>query len=106
MIIDKCARCTTKINFGDPRYCKTCKNAYMREYRKTHPPNEEQKFKGRVRSKNKMRIRRGLLKKLPCEKCGDLNVEAHHEDYSKPYDILWFCRKHHLLYHKSLKDAE
>lgn len=41
-------------------------------------------------------IRRGKLLKENCEKCGSDNVEAHHDDYSKPLDVRWLCRKHHI----------
>lgn len=37
----------------------------------------------------------GSLVKLPCEVCGDTNVQAHHDDYSKPLDVRWLCFKHH-----------
>jgi len=37
----------------------------------------------------------GNLRRQPCEICGDLNAHAHHEDYSKPLEIRWLCRKHH-----------
>jgi hypothetical protein len=47
-----------------------------------------------------MRIKRGLLIKYPCEVCGDVNVEAHHDDYTKTYDVRWLCFKHHRLHHK------
>ena len=48
-------------------------------------------------------IRRGLLKKGPCEYCGSLKVHAHHEDYANPLDVKWLCPKHHLLRHKTEK---
>lgn len=41
-------------------------------------------------------IRRGALKKEPCF-CGDLDVQAHHYDYSKPLDVEWLCKKHHVI---------
>ena len=44
-------------------------------------------------------IRDGRLTKQPCEVCGKLKVEAHHDDYSKPLDVRWLCRKHHLAVH-------
>ena len=40
-------------------------------------------------------IRNGKLKRQPCEVCGKLKVEAHHEDYSRPLEINWLCKKHH-----------
>lgn len=50
-----------------------------------------------VRNKTYSAIKRGLLKREPCEICGDTKVEAHHTDYSKPFDVKWLCRKHHLI---------
>lgn len=40
-------------------------------------------------------IRDGKLIKQPCMECGSLDVEAHHDDYSKPLDVIWVCNKHH-----------
>lgn len=39
--------------------------------------------------------KRGKIIPKPCEICGALKVEAHHEDYSKPLEVRWLCRKHH-----------
>lgn len=36
-----------------------------------------------------------VLKKKPCEICGSLEVEAHHDDYKKPWKVRWLCKKHH-----------
>lgn len=44
-------------------------------------------------------IRDGRLTKAPCEVCGKSKVEAHHDDYSKPLEVNWLCRKHHLYLH-------
>lgn len=41
----------------------------------------------------------GTLINKPCVICGDINVVAHHEDYSKPLDVIWLCRKHHSELH-------
>jgi len=40
-------------------------------------------------------LRNGSITKQPCEKCGCEKVEAHHEDYLKPLEINWLCKKHH-----------
>ena len=45
--------------------------------------------------------RSGELVPQPCEKCGKLKVDAHHDDYDKPLDVRWLCRKHHLEHHRS-----
>ena len=44
-------------------------------------------------------IRNGKLQKAPCEVCGDEKVHAHHDDYSKPLEVRWLCRKHHREAH-------
>jgi Fe-S-cluster-containing hydrogenase component 2 len=41
-------------------------------------------------------IHRGRLVRQPCEVCGtNQGIEAHHDDYSRPLDVRWFCFKHH-----------
>ncbi|KKL87413.1 hypothetical protein LCGC14_1934930 [marine sediment metagenome] len=44
-------------------------------------------------------LRTGRLTKEPCF-CGETEVEGHHEDYNKPLDVIWLCRKCHLYKHK------
>lgn len=46
-------------------------------------------------------IRRGELVRQPCEVCGNPKTDGHHDDYSKPLDVRWLCRVHHLEHHKS-----
>lgn len=54
----------------------------------------------KVREMLRAKVYSGHIKKLPCKLCGDTNSNAHHEDYSKPFDVIWLCRKHHMLVHK------
>lgn len=44
-------------------------------------------------------IRTGKLKKKPCERCGELKVQAHHRDYYKPLEVIWLCRPCHQREH-------
>lgn len=44
-------------------------------------------------------FRRGDLTKYPCTMCGDAKSEMHHDDYSKPLEVRWLCRKHHREHH-------
>lgn len=43
------------------------------------------------------------LPKKPCEVCGELEVEGHHDDYKKPYKVRWFCKLHHEKYDTELE---
>ena len=50
-------------------------------------------------------IRRGKIKREPCEVCGAERVEAHHDDYSKPLVVRWLCRQHHRELHEAQKGS-
>ena len=45
-------------------------------------------------------IRDGKLTRQPCEVCGEVKAQAHHDDYSKPLDVRWLCSTHHAEWHK------
>ena len=45
-------------------------------------------------------MRRGKIQRKPCQTCGEQKSEAHHHDYTKPYDVIWLCREHHVHEHK------
>ena|SRR3990167_2795851 len=47
-------------------------------------------------------VRTGLLIRRPCEGCGEKRSQAHHEDYSKPLEIIWLCQECHSLRHKNV----
>lgn len=67
-----------------------------REHR-VMPGSPKEKFE--ARSIVKWAIEQGL-KVMPCEICQSTeNVEAHHDDYSKPLDIRWLCQRHHREVH-------
>jgi len=65
-------------------------------YRSLHPE------KAKAHSVVDHAIEDGSLVKKPCEVCGDLKVQAHHPDYSKPLEIVWLCVKHHYELHQLL----
>ena len=46
-------------------------------------------------------IQCGDLKRQPCEVCGAVPVDAHHDDYSQPLAVRWLCRKHHKQHHNA-----
>ena len=63
------------------------------EKRKRCRANNPEKIAARNAVNNA--VRDGRLEKKPCY-CGELKLEGHHEDYSKPLDVEWLCTKHHI----------
>jgi hypothetical protein len=45
---------------------------------------------------------RGDVERKPCEVCGNPKVDGHHEDYAKPLEVRWLCRKHHMELHRKV----
>ena len=61
---------------------------------------ENNKEKVYAHKKVYIAIKLGKIKREPCEICGETErVQAHHEDYSQPLDVIWLCRKHHAWIH-------
>ena len=51
-------------------------------------------------------IRDGRLIRKPCEVCGTTaDVEAHHDDYTKPLNVRWLCVTHHVEHHNNRRGA-
>ena len=73
----------------------------MREWRKTHPLNVEQRRKMNARCYANVYQRRGKLIPAPCRDCGSPEAQKHHPDYSRPIDVVWLCRSCHLAEHAS-----
>lgn len=46
-------------------------------------------------------VRYGKVKRGECAVCGCAKVEGHHEDYSKPLEVVWLCKKHHVELHRN-----
>lgn len=61
-------------------------------------PIERQKIN--TRNSTRRAIISGRILRQPCEICGDVQVEAHHDDYSKRLEIRWLCKRHHTDLHR------
>jgi hypothetical protein len=65
------------------------------EYRKREPEKE------RARWTLSNALQAGRIVKGECEIGVDClgRIEAHHDDYSKPLEVRWFCQRHHARHH-------
>lgn len=80
-------------NYKDGNW-QSRKYQYKLNYRRRYP--EAAKAHDIVRNA----VRHGRLIKQPCHICGStINVHAHHEDYSKPLDVIWLCDTCHRIRH-------
>jgi hypothetical protein len=82
------------------------KREYAKKYRKKNNYKNEKACAARHPEKKRAReivsnaIQNKKIKKYPCEICGQTEkIQAHHEDYTKPLEIIWLCAKHHNEYH-------
>lgn len=46
----------------------------------------------------------GQIQKMGCVICGG-KAQAHHEDYSKPLEVIWLCHTHHANHHVEKRNA-
>ena len=88
--------------------CKSCDRQYSRKRyalgkcgrRKAgniKPPNPKKK---RAREILQYAVRSGKIVPKPCQVCRNKIVQGHHTDYSKPLDVSWYCRTHHMELHR------
>ena len=101
-----CSRCHGPRSNAEKRYCKTCHAAWMREHRPKYSDlTDEQRQRSNARAYAHVCRDGGKLIKQSCEQCGDENSQIHHDDYSKPLEIKWLCRKHHLELHSNRRSV-
>lgn len=73
------------------------RRSQQRESNKRRKLAQPEKYAAHIAVNNA--VRDGRLVRQPCEVCGDLRVEGHHEDYSKALDVRWLCFTHHREAH-------
>lgn len=61
-----------------------------------------ERYPDRVSARNQVNaaVLSGWLEPQPCADCGNPDKpQAHHEDYSRPLDVVWLCRSCHRAKH-------
>jgi len=81
-------------------------NKQFLEYkRKYYWSNKKTRIKARARASIRNQVTARRIKKEPCEKCGNIDSEAHHEDYSKALEVNWLCKECHKKLHAKIKPS-
>lgn len=116
-----CKDCVKK--YDRERYKNEDRKKYLKDFHNEYMKNEDNrkrhsklsiKFAAEWAKNNPEKIRTHYLLKYhvkkghiikpgTCSYCNNKDkIEAHHEDYSKPFSIVWLCRTCHKRYHRNL----
>ena len=92
--------------------CKKCHNLVVKKWKEKHKDSvrrmrkEYNSRRGKIYPEKKAAwtlvwkaVKEGRLIKQPCA-CGYEEVQGHHEDYSKPLNVVWMCVPCHRKYHR------
>lgn len=105
--VNKCKEC----NKLDVRKNRQAKSGYYREYDRNRGNRQPPEYQREYRDKNPERykahyavtnaVRDGKIARSDCcEGCGSgFRIEGHHQDYSKPLDVVWLCSACHSFVH-------
>jgi len=77
--------------------------SYKKSLKKWIDKNPEKQKAHRIYSNE---VKKGNIIKGSCEVCGKKKVDAHHDDYSKPLDVRYLCRLHHMEHHSKLNNLK
>jgi len=118
--LNKCKECTKKDTreraerkSNDPEWVLSERKRHREKSRKYRDEGRVKKYnrKSNIDPKKKLAtqtvgnaIRDKRIVKKPCAVCGKSNVHAHHEDYSKPLDVVFLCIRHHNDRHIHIRD--
>lgn len=109
----RCKRCLGSAWSESYRENIEASRARSREYAKRDPHARERATSNRERYPLKRQaqlavrfaLARGdMVRPARCSKCDDDHrVEGHHDDYTKPLDVMWLCTSCHRARHKELR---
>ena len=110
--LNKCISCTKKdarehrdLNIDKIRkYDRDRGNRQHKEYMKEYRDKYPKKYKAHIKLNNEKK--KGNIKQLPCEVCGEENSVAHHDDYNYPLSVRWLCSAHHHQWHAKNGEAK
>ena len=113
-----CKRCAVNIQkkrYLDPLFAKA-KCGYSKQYAKKNRDRRveldrawrlKHPCKKKAQDRINSLIRSGkLVPPAACERCSNADqLQAHHEDYSKPLEVQWLCITCHNTRHKEIRNG-
>jgi len=96
---------------NDPAYRAIVRKAGQR-FDAKQGPDSDWRIRHRATAKVAYALRMGRLERGPCERCGAIHgidgveIEGHHDDYSKPLEVRWLCKMPcHIDHHREMREA-
>lgn len=97
---------------GKSFHCNSCREFHIGPWNKSIEGKKYRSFRSSLqnklypekhlaRTKFNYHLKVGNVKRKPCEVCGNLKVQGHHENYGRFLDIIWLCSMHHAEVHKT-----
>jgi hypothetical protein len=74
-------------------------------YNKKHYAKEIDRYRARALAGRAL-LRGDITKNEVCAMCGGRSEQGHHEDYSKPLEVVWLCRSCHKRRHAQIKEEQ
>ena len=97
-----CSKCRERPPRANQRYCRECHNEHMRVSRPAYCDlSVEEKKRSTARAYANVYQKRGKIKPSFCSICLSPNAQKHHDDYDKPLEVRWLCRKCHVELHRN-----
>ena len=81
------------------RHRKYKRDLYAKDITATRNQHRLYRFINPEKKSASNKVSCAKLEKQPCEVCGSLNTQAHHDNYSKPLEVRWLCQLHHSRIH-------
>ncbi len=121
--LNKCKECTKRdsndrhlLKLQDPEWVQKERDRHKIKARRYYGlpddyireklPKEEYEYRRKVNGIFSNAVRDRKIKRKPCQVCKANKAQGHHEDYSKPFDVVWLCPRHHADRHIHLRDRK
>lgn len=78
------------------------RSQYWKKRNNTIRANPVMYAKWKARQIVRQAVKIGKLQRLSCAVCSISETQGHHTDYSKPLNVTWLCRPHHLQAHNKI----